>query len=80
MNNRIKKDSHYKNQGIDTITRFKRNSTLEQQKAIAQFNIDKYLWREKGQNIDDIRKIKVYLRWLESIEKKINAKGKTNGE
>jgi len=63
-----KVNEHYKKQGIDTITRCKANMTLEQQKAICIFNIDKYTWREKGQNLSDIKKIRDYLNWLEEIE------------
>ena len=66
------KNSHYKAQKIDTILRCKANMTLEQQKAICIFNIDRYLHREKGQNLSDIQKIKYYLNWLEEIEKGVN--------
>lgn len=61
-------NAHYKAQKIDTITRCKANMTLEQQKAICIFNIDRYLHREKGQNLSDIEKIRDYLDWLEEIE------------
>jgi len=68
MNNR---SDHYKVQGIDTIKRVKANLSLEQQKGICQFNIDKYLWREKEQNVEDLRKISDYLEWLTAIEMEI---------
>ena len=61
-------NAHYKAQKIDTIARCKANMTLEQQKAICIFNIDRYLHREKGQNLSDIKKIKYYTNWLEEIE------------
>ncbi len=61
-------DAHYKAQKIDTIARCKANMTLEQQKAICIFNIDRYLHREKGQNLSDIKKARDYLDWLEEIE------------
>lgn len=64
-------NEHYKKQGIDTIARCKANMTLEQQKAICIFSIDKYINREKGQNIKDIDKARVYLDWLEEIECKL---------
>jgi hypothetical protein len=70
----IKEDSHnahYKAQKIDTITRCKANMTLEQQKAICIFQIDRYTHREKGQNLSDIKKIRDYLDWLEEIEKEL---------
>lgn len=62
---------HYKKQGIDTIARCKANMTLEQQKAICIFNIDKYTHREKEQNLADIAKVRDYLDWLEEIELKL---------
>ena len=61
-------NAHYKAQKIDTIARCKANMTLEQQKAICIFNCDKYLHREKGQNLSDIQKVRYYLDWLEEIE------------
>lgn len=61
-------NKHYKTQKIDTIARCKANMTLEQQKAICIFNIDRYLHREKGQNLSDIKKTRDYLDWLEEIE------------
>lgn len=64
-------NEHYKTQKIDTVARCKANMTLEQQKAICIFNIDKYTHREKGQNLSDIQKVRFYLDWLEQIEKKL---------
>ena len=61
-------NEHYKAQKIDTITRCKANMTLEQQKAICIFNCDKYLHRSKGQDLEDIQKVRYYLNWLEEIE------------
>ena len=57
----------YKHLVIDTVARSKANHTLEQQKAICQFMIDKYTNREKNQNVDDITKIRFYADWLEEI-------------
>lgn len=42
---------HYGTQGIDTITRCKANMSLEAQKEVCKFNIDKYTWREKGKTL-----------------------------
>ena len=67
-------NEHYKKQKIDTITRCKANMTLEQQKAICIFSIDKYIHREKGQNLADIQKVRYYLDWLEEIENKLKEK------
>ena len=54
----------YKHLQIDTVARSKMIHTKEQQKAICQFMIDKYLHRDKGQDRDDIIKIKFYTEWL----------------
>lgn len=62
---------HYTEQGIDTFKRCKANLSKEEQKAICKFNIDKYLWREKEQNLSDIKKIRDYLNWLEELENDI---------
>lgn len=67
-------NAHYKAQKIDTITRCKANMTLEQQKAICIFQIDRYTHREKGQNLSDIKKTRDYLDWLEEIEIKLKDK------
>lgn len=68
VSNEDSHNAHYKAQKIDTIARCKANMTLEQQKAICIFNVDRYLHREKGQNLSDIKKIRDYLDWLEEIE------------
>ena len=52
-------NAHYKAQKIDTVARCKANMTLEQQKAICIFQIDRYTHREKGQNLSDIKKIRI---------------------
>ena len=67
-------NAHYKAQKIDTITRCKANMSLEQQKAICIFQIDRYTHREKGQNLSDIKKTRDYLDWLEEIEIKLKNK------
>ena len=64
-------NAHYKAQKIDTITRCKANMTLQEQKAICIFQIDRYTHREKGQNLSDIKKTRDYLDWLEEIEKEL---------
>ena len=65
-------NEHYKTQKIDTVARCKANMTLEQQKAICIFQIDKYTHREKSQNLSDIQKVRYYLDWLEEIEKELS--------
>ena len=68
VSNEDSHNAHYRAQKIDTVARCKANMTLEQQKAICIFSIDKYTHREKGQNISDIQKVRYYLDWLEEIE------------
>ena len=74
VSNEDYQNEHYKTQKIDTVARCKANMTLEQQKAICIFNCDKYLHREKGQNLSDIQKVRYYLDWLEEIEIKLKDK------
>lgn len=50
--------------GIDTIKRAEANLTLEQCIGVAIFQIDKYTWREKDQDIEDCHKIMFYTKWL----------------
>ena len=46
--------------GIDTFQRSKANQAAETRVEIAKFMIDKYNWRNKGQDIEDFKKIKDY--------------------
>ena len=46
--------------GIDTFERSKANQMAETRVEIAKFMIDKYNWRNKGQDIEDFQKIKDY--------------------
>jgi len=46
--------------GIDTFERAKANMTKEELIAACKFNIDKYTWRNKGQDLADAKKIKDY--------------------
>ena len=43
--------------GIDTFQRAKANLTKNELMACIKFNIDKYNWRVKGQDIEDFKKI-----------------------
>ena len=43
--------------GIDTFQRAKANLTKDELIACIKFNIDKYNWRKKGQDIEDFKKI-----------------------
>ena len=46
--------------GIDTFERAKANMSKEELIAACKFNIDKYTWRNKGQDLADAKKIKDY--------------------
>lgn len=46
--------------GIDTFERSKANQSPEMRVEIAKFMIDKYNWRNKGQDMEDFEKIKDY--------------------
>jgi|SRR5699024_1176334 len=56
------KPSHY-SKGIDTFARMEANCTPEECLAFAKGNIDKYNWREKGQDKEDFEKIIAYANW-----------------
>jgi hypothetical protein len=49
--------------GIDTFERSEANLTKDQIIAICKFNIDKYTWRQKGQDKEDFKKIIDYANW-----------------
>jgi hypothetical protein len=64
-----KHNDHYKAQGIDTFTRAKANMSKEHYISCLKFNIDKYNWRDKGQDQQDIDKIRVYLdEWENALK------------
>lgn len=49
--------------GIDTFKRMECNTTLEERLGFAKGNIDKYTWRNKGQDLEDYEKIIAYAKW-----------------
>lgn len=49
--------------GIDTFTRAESNMIKEEILACVRFNIDKYTWRKKGQDKQDLEKIISYAQW-----------------
>ena len=51
------------NIGIDTFTRCESNMTKEEILTCCKFNIDKYNWRNKGQDLEDLEKIISYANW-----------------
>ena len=60
------KPKHY-SKGIDTFARMEANCTKEECLAFAKGNIDKYNWRNKGQDVEDLKKIKQYADWALKI-------------
>ena len=49
--------------GIDTFERCESNMTKEEILACVKFGIDKYTWRNKGQDLEDLEKIIAYANW-----------------
>ena len=58
----VKKPKQYEI-GIDTFERAEANLSKEEILAICKFNIDKYNWRQKGQDKEDFKKIIDYANW-----------------
>lgn len=56
--------------GIDTFTRAEANMNFEEIMACCRFNIDKYTWRKKGQDLEDFKKIIAYAEFgIKQLEK-----------
>jgi len=56
--------------GIDTFARAEANMNFEEIMACCRFNIDKYTWRKKGQDIEDFKKIIAYAEFgIKQLEK-----------
>ena len=55
--------------GIDTFQRAKSNLTKDELIACIKFNIDKYNWRKKGQDIEDFKKIIDYANFAIEVLK-----------
>jgi len=49
--------------GIDTFERMEKNCSLEERLSFVRGNIDKYIWRKKGQDKQDFEKIINYAKW-----------------
>ena len=56
--------------GIDTFQRAEANMTKDELLACIKFNIDKYNWRKKGQDISDFNKIVDYANFAIKILEK----------
>jgi len=58
------------NLGIDTFQRAEANLNKEEIIAICKFNIDKYCWRLKNQDLQDFKKIIDYANFaIKQLEK-----------
>ena len=56
--------------GIDTFARAEANMNLADILACCRFNIDKYTWRNKGQTLQDFKKIIAYAEFgIKQLEK-----------
>ena len=60
--------------GIDTFQRSEANMTPDEIIACCKFNIDKYNWRKKGQQLSDFKKIIDYANFAIKIMEKENKK------
>lgn len=58
--------------GIDTFQRAEANMTPDEIIACCKFNIDKYNWRKKGQQLSDFQKIIDYANFAIRIMEKEN--------
>lgn len=56
------KPAHY-SKGIDTFERMEKNASKDEILGFIKGNIDKYNWRQKGQDIEDYEKIIAYANW-----------------
>ena len=58
------------NLGIDTFKRAESNLTKDEILAVCKFNIDKYCWRVKNQDLEDFKKIIDYANFaIKQLEK-----------
>ena len=56
--------------GIDTFTRAKKTMSKERLIGFCQGNIDKYIWRDKDSDLDDLYKARDYIDlWIETLKK-----------
>lgn len=64
--------------GIDTFKRMEANCTLKERLAFVRGNIDKYVWRVKGQDKEDFQKIIAYAKWaLKQLDHEQNNREET---
>ena len=59
----IKEKPKQYSKGIDTFSRAEQNMSLSERMACVKWNIDKYNWRDKGQDIEDLKKIIAYAEY-----------------
>lgn len=63
----MRNQNHYSQLNIEPADRCKADLSQEGLEGAYTWNIEKYLWRDKGQKIKDAKKIQVYARWLELL-------------
>jgi len=67
-------DEHYAEQGCDTFKRMRANASYKEAEGFLKYNLDKYIHRSKGQDLEDIRKCHAYLEewswWIENKKDK----------
>lgn len=69
INSNLSKPKQYQI-GIDTFARAEANMNFEEIMACCRFNIDKYNWRVKGQDLEDFKKIIDYANFaIKQLEK-----------
>lgn len=61
----VNNQPHYATLGIEPIDIMRLNMSVEQYRGFLMGNIIKYSHRTKGTDLEDMRKLKVYARWLE---------------
>ena len=69
MDRNIRERPPQYSKGIDTFERMEANCTKDEILAFCRGNIDKYNWRKKGQDKEDLKKIIDYANFaLKQIE------------
>ena len=63
--------SHYKSMGMEPLAFCAANMSKDGIRAVAQQNVLKYVWRDKGDVITDLKKARHYIDWaIETLEGK----------
>lgn len=62
---------HYKSMGIQPVEFLKANLSHREYTAFLKGNIQKYVFREKGKNLEDYRKARHYIDMLIQAEEEV---------